>query len=88
MTADHDLWEEFIVELAVEIEFRCNKKGFHSKCKPHEDRPNARKLLERFGADVPKSLAYFKKHGGFCDCEIIVNCAWNEHKRIRETSLS
>lgn len=86
MTAEHELWEEFIYMLGTSIDLKFDKGGFTSKCNSWS-RPHATKILEELGADVPSSMAYFEKHGGFCDCEILVNCAINEHKRIRETGI-
>jgi hypothetical protein len=35
----------------------------------------AEPVLKDMGADVAESLAYFEHHGGYCDCEILLNVA-------------
>jgi hypothetical protein len=30
-------------------------------------------MNEMGNIDIPASLAFFKDHGGFCDCEILFN---------------
>jgi hypothetical protein len=41
----------------------------------HSDHRFSRELLdlEYYGVDVEASLAYFRHHGGFCDCEVLFN---------------
>jgi hypothetical protein len=33
----------------------------------------ATKILRAMGCDVPTSLTFFREHGGFCDCEVLLN---------------
>jgi hypothetical protein len=30
-------------------------------------------MLELGDVDIPGSIAFFKSHGGYCDCEILLN---------------
>jgi hypothetical protein len=30
-------------------------------------------MSEMGGVDIPASLEYFEEHGGYCDCEILLN---------------
>lgn len=40
----------------------------------------ARRLLEMRGYDADASLDYYKKSGGFCDCEILLN---TDHSAVK-----
>ncbi len=47
----------------------CNCEGGRNKC-------NAEAILKEMGEiDIPGSLLYFERHGGFCDCQILFNVA-------------
>lgn len=76
MTPAHDLWPEFVGQLCHDISFQCSKNKIKSDCDSTTGRPFAKSILEDLGADVEASLTYFSKHGGYCDCEIIMNIAW------------
>jgi Protein of unknown function (DUF2695) len=38
----------------------------------------SRTILERMKEDAPSVLAYCRKRGGFCDCEVLLNVAEHE----------
>lgn len=65
MTPTNPSWPAFIGQLEAQIEE--DGKG----CVPHHWR--SRILLKKFGCDAKASIAYFKQHGGHCDCEVVVN---------------
>jgi len=67
LTIEHPRWTEFAKLLQATIESDgCNAV--------HYDRPHATNLLETIGGiDVPATLRYFDAHGGYCDCEILLN---------------
>ncbi|HUJ33910.1 MAG TPA: DUF2695 domain-containing protein [Solirubrobacteraceae bacterium] len=44
-------------------------------CRSDPERPLARAILADTGIDVERSLEFFAEHGGFCDCEILLNIA-------------
>lgn len=81
MTPDHPRWKEFYERL--EGEEGCNFRYTNGKgkvkditwdCGGGRDKSFAISILETMeGIDVEKSLDFFDKHGGHCDCEIIFN---------------
>ena len=80
MTRRHPRWREFVCRLAGPgpegIDFTVSPGFTHisSRCAGGWDTTYARKLLTRMrGVDVERSLAYFEKHGGCCDCKIVLN---------------
>jgi len=65
MTPESPRWPEFTKRL----EDALNQHGCDSKT-----RPLAKKLLTSMKCvDVEASLEYFSDHGGYCDCEILMN---------------
>lgn len=53
-------------------------ENFIWKCGREPERPIARRILEAMGVkqqSIEKFLAWCRKNGGCCDCEIIWNCA-------------
>jgi hypothetical protein len=73
MTPEHPRWEEFCERLDAALEGSpagCNGCGHPAG---HEA---ARSILATMDdVDVAASLAYFREHGGHCDCEILLNLA-------------
>jgi hypothetical protein len=61
-------WENFcetlFQTLGAELPGRCESTTYY-----------ARLLLESLGFDSENSLAYYRKYGGYCDCEILLNTA-------------
>lgn len=74
ITPDHPLWEEFLERL-------CGPSGLDVRqdrwnCSGGEDKPLCRRILLAMGrapATVAANLAYFERHGGYCDCEVWMN---------------
>lgn len=65
MNRKHPKWKQFRHELNYDIDlFGCKNDTTLAKNLLKSDFPDI---------DIPKTLAYFEKHGGFCDCEIIFN---------------
>jgi hypothetical protein len=80
MTPQHKDWARFceLLEGPEGCDFKedpKNKGGFTSKCNGKIDRPLATKILKRYfpRVNVYASLDFFERHGGFCDCEILLN---------------
>lgn len=76
MTPEHERWDEFAERLAGPE--GCNAKNAGGvgtwDCTGHTDRPHATAILTEMGnIDVNASLVYFKEHGGYCDCKILLN---------------
>ncbi len=68
----HPRWEEFVARLTGPE--GCNFQGERWTC--HNDLRAATSILRTMGLSergVRLSIAYFKDHGGFCDCEVVLN---------------
>jgi len=75
MTPRHPRWNEFTERLegAEGINYRVDGNG-KGEWKCHGNHKLAISILETMeDIDIPKSLKYFEKHGGYCDCEILLN---------------
>jgi len=75
MTPEHKLWGEFVNRLTGPE--GCNifqdKYGIVKWYCNGDTRLAASILKTMEEIDVDKSLAYFEEHGGYCDCEILLN---------------
>lgn len=60
MTPKHSRWTEFY-----------NRLSQIPNCDHTAD--TAIEVLNSMGMDVAASLDYFRAHGGYCDCEILMN---------------
>jgi hypothetical protein len=66
MTPDSRRWKEFARQLDAAI----GERG----CAAGTNKDNAISVMRDMGGiDVEGSLEYFEDHGGFCDCEILLN---------------
>jgi hypothetical protein len=67
LTPSSNRWYEFgdmlFQRLGCDLPGLCNGDYHHAK--------TATALMG--GIDIEGSVAYFKKHGGYCDCEILLN---------------
>lgn len=79
MTPKHPRWNEFCTRLEgpegcafVEQE-PGNPKSVTWKCSSRPNFELATPILKAMGVDVESSIAYFREHGGYCDCEILFN---------------
>ena len=73
----HPRWDEFIDRL--EGPEGCDFHPDHWTC--HGDLRAATAILGRMGLTeraVRVSVAYFKDHGGYCDCEVVFNVGSTE----------
>jgi hypothetical protein len=77
MTPENPRWPEFadrlIDALYIDDEhWRCD--GDHTMAKPGFVHRHARLVMCEMGnIDIESSLAFFREHGGHCDCEIMFN---------------
>jgi len=65
MTVEDEQWDDFIDSLL-------DAGG----CDGTDAFPMARRILAEMRltpTEVEQSISYFKQHGGFCDCEIVLN---------------
>ena len=67
MTPGHPRWREFCRELAKAI-----RAG---ECDATSLRLSKRILAGMGGIDLAKSVEFFRRHHGFCDCEVLSNVA-------------
>jgi hypothetical protein len=69
MTPENPRWNEFARALNTMLEqFGCDNDGTE-----HTHR-HAKFVMEDMGKiNIEASLAYFEDHGGYCDCEILLN---------------
>ncbi len=79
LTPKHPRWEEFFARLmgweeGIGFEYTPDLTHVSCRCPGHPQAPSAQKLLRQMGMDVLRSLAYFRRHDGHCDCEICLNC--------------
>jgi hypothetical protein len=65
LTPNSDRWKTFIlaVEAAVKID----------GCDAKTQRLAKRIMTDMGNVDIPGSIEYFEAHGGYCDCEILMN---------------
>lgn len=80
MKPSNKRWEEFTrrLEGPEGCDFKLKDKNdpmsFTFKCSGGSERPFATAILEKMGnIDIPETMKYFDKHGGYCDCEILLN---------------
>ena len=78
MTPRHPRWLEFWWQLkgaeGVRLELGPARGEYRSHCAGGTDKRYARKILAAMGGvDIEGSLTYFEMHGGYCDCEILLN---------------
>ena len=66
MATDDEQWPLF-------IEMLCQALGDPDKSRCCHDHCHATAIVSALGFDVGSSLAFFKEHGGYCDCEIMLN---------------
>jgi hypothetical protein len=74
LTPDDKQWKHFADTLARQIGDGCD-----------DTLDNARRVLSTMeGVDVEETLAFFEAHGGFCDCEVLMNVAADRTDEKRE----
>jgi hypothetical protein len=73
MTPNHSQWRVFCEELTREIRrYGCDG--------------TSHKILPKYKINIDESLAYFNEHGGYCDCEILLNV--NQCDEVEASELS
>jgi hypothetical protein len=82
ITPKHPRWEEFCrcLEGPEGCNFQLRDPGDPDSvfwfCLGGNDQSKARAILARMGlksVEIEASLQYFRNHGGYCDCEILMN---------------
>ena len=78
MSPAHPRWREFAERLEGPdgCDFREGDQGPTWTCLGGRNRPRAVEIMRTMGLNddaVLASLDYFDNHGGYCDCEILLN---------------
>ena len=82
MTADHEQWDKFIDRLAgiggcdFHLVDPNDSTSATWTCDGTDACHISRRILAQMGltpAEIEESIAYFKRHGGCCDCESWLN---------------
>lgn len=77
MCPGHPGWADFLEKLQGPggCDFKKDEDGEITwRCKGGKDKTLATAIMQSMGdVDIQASLAYFERHGGMCDCEIILN---------------
>ena len=74
ITPGHPRWDEFLDRLTGPRALDVRGGGWH--CAGGEDKRQSRRILLVMGlspAAVAANLAFFERHGGYCDCEVWMN---------------
>lgn len=70
----HPKWKDFVEKLEETCNFKTVKGKTTWDCSG--DLSFARTILEEMqDVDIERTLEWFEEHGGFCDCEILLNIA-------------
>jgi hypothetical protein len=79
MDPTHPKWDEFCdrLEGTEGCNYRNSADGETTwDCAGGEDKTFAEKILKDIGnIDIAETFALFEQHGGYCDCEILMNVA-------------
>lgn len=83
MNPRHPRWIEFLTRLEGPegCNFQAGSEGQAGGstwlCFGGRNKEKALKILESMdGINIPASLRYFERKGGFCDCQILFNVAY------------
>lgn len=86
MTRDHPDWNKFVELLKTELtkdepRYKDMPTMWHTFCDGKWT--GALTVLMRHfpKASVPETIGYFRATGGFCDCEVLTNCAMTPDER-------
>jgi len=73
MTPEHSGWAEFALRL-VGYESPGSSIVNPLVCSGGRDKPRANAILATMPEiDIDRTMKYFEEHGGYCDCEILMN---------------
>lgn len=83
MNPEHPKWGEFLdrLEGPEGCNFRQEDGTFRFDCTSETEKRGARAALAAMGFTdeaIEASCAYFEEHGGYCDCEILLNISFHE----------
>lgn len=93
MKPGHRRWNEFLTRLEGSEGCAFRKKAiagrpqFTWKCNGGKDKQKSVEILKKMGGvDVDATLRYFEAHGGFCDCQVLFNVAFDHASAVRHNS--
>lgn len=69
MNQEHPRWGEFMQKLEQAV----TPDGENITGCQHDHAHCRRILTEMGGVDIEKTIKSFESHGGYCDCEVILN---------------
>ena len=82
MTVDHERWEEFYDQLVgpdgcnFHLTDPNDRRSATWNCDCTDAFPTSKRILGEMGLtplEIVESIAHFRQHGGFCDCEVFLN---------------
>lgn len=79
LTPEHPRWDEFIEALSddnvvFDLHNHLTPQAHHDWNYCKSDLRHAEEIMHRMGGiDVAGSLAFFRQHGAYCDCEIMLD---------------
>jgi hypothetical protein len=84
MCPEHPAWKVFVESLGgtegcnFRLEVPGDRNSVIWNCDGTSSCPLSERILTEIGFtpdDIESSIAFFHEHGGFCDCEILLNIA-------------
>jgi hypothetical protein len=78
----HPQWNEFVGRLGQALNPQLNDDGQIVSWSCETDLRRTEAIVGEMGFDVEATLTYLTEHGGYCDCEVLLNVeAEAEHRR-------
>ena len=79
LTPQNPRWGEFVDRLSAALyvddeSWQCDGDESNNRTTPEQVHRHAKGVMATMGGiDTAASLDFFKAHGGYCDCEILLN---------------
>jgi hypothetical protein len=73
LTPESNRWPEFMDRLGDALFAGLAENDRRTSLCEHDHRYVTKIMTDMGDIDIPASIAYFRKHGGYCDCEIGFN---------------
>jgi hypothetical protein len=80
LTPENPRWEQFTAAMLDSMESMELCDGDARQAEPDKVHRHAKAVMTAMGdIDIAATLAFFEAHGGYCDCEILLNVDpdWN-----------
>ena len=82
LTPKSDRWRTFVEVLEDVVQAEGCDGDRHQAGQGKQHRLAKRTMAAMGDVDVPGSIAYFEAHGGYCDCEILMNVDPDIHGQL------